>query len=381
VRALIVEDGYQRGALAACRALGRTGWKVGIASPEPGGFGASSRWAEGWHRVPSPEAGRDPFLEALQAAIAEGGYDLVFPAGDGELLAISEGRERLGAIVPYAAHDDLVRALDKLQLAEAARSAGLAVPEIVPAAEAGASFNGAVVVKPRLTTAAGEEGGALRLRAVLARTAEAAQERVDFLRSVGAEPLLQRFVPGVLSALIVVTDREGRIVVSVQQQAEMIWPREAGGSVRARVVPVDEGLEKQVGALLAELRWFGLAQVQFQPGESGEPLLIDLNARFYGSMALALASGPNLPSIWAALAIGERPPVVRLPSTGARYHWLEADLRRALVERHGGLLRDVAGSLRYARRSTHGLWDRRDPGPALRHLGWLALRRLRKFGR
>jgi predicted ATP-grasp superfamily ATP-dependent carboligase len=379
VRALIVEDGYQRGALAACRALGRTGWKVGIASPEPGGFGASSRWADRWHRVPPPEAGADLFLEALQAAIADGAYDLVFAAGDGELLAISGGREQLGAIVPYAAHDDLVRALDKLQLAEAARSAGLAVPETVPAAEG--SFTGAVVVKPRLTTTAGEEGGALRLRAVLARTAEEADEHVDFLRSVGAEPLLQRFVPGVLSALVVVTDREGRIVVSIQQEAEMIWPREAGGSVRARVVPVDEGLERQVGALLAELRWFGLAQVQFQPDESGKPLLIDLNARFYGSMALALASGPNLPTIWAALAIGERPPVVRLPAAGARYHWLEADLRRALVERNGGLLRDLAGSLRYARRSNHGLWDRRDPVPALRHLGWLLLRRLRKVGR
>jgi len=376
VRALIVEDGFQRGALAACRALGRAGWKVGIASPEPGGFAASSRWADRWHHVPSPEAGREAFLEAAQATVDAGGYDLVFGAGDGEVLAISSGRDRLGAIVPYPAHEDLVRALDKLRLADAARRVGLAVPETL--AEA---LDGPVVVKPRLTTTAGEEGGALRLRAVLAQTAEEAQERVDFLRSVGAEPLLQRYVPGELTALIVVTDREGRLVVSVQQAADVIWPLEAGGSVRARTVPVDEGLEERVGALLAELRWFGLAQVQFQPGEKGEPLLIDLNARFYGSMSLALSAGPNLPAIWAALAIGDGPPIVQLPSAGARYHWLEADLRRALAQRRGGLLRDIGGSLRYARRSTHGLWDRRDPVPAVRHVGRLALRGLRKLRR
>jgi predicted ATP-grasp superfamily ATP-dependent carboligase len=367
VRALIVEDGNQRGALAACRALGRTGWFVGIGSPEPGGFAATSRWAGGWHRVPAPEGGEKDFLEAVQGAVAEAGYDVIFAAGDGEVLAISAGRERLDAIVPYAAHGDLVRAMDKVQLAEAAQTAGLSVPEIFPEPP-----EGPVVVKPRLTTTRGEEGGALRLPAMLAHGSEEARERMEFLRSVGAEPVLQRYVPGQLSALVAVTDRDGRIVAAVQQQAGVVWPSEAGGSVRARTVPVDAGLEERVATLLAELRWFGLAQVQFQHDDDGEPLLIDLNARFYGSMALALAAGPNLPAIWAALAVGRRPPVTPLARTGVKYHWLEADLRRG-----GG----VVDSLRYARSAVHGLWDRRDPLPALRHAGRLGLRGLRKLRR
>ena len=371
MRALIVEDGHQRGALAACRALGRTGWGVGIGSPEPGGFAATSRWADRWHRVPAPEAGEEQFLEATEAAVAAGGYDLVFAAGDSEVLALSAGRERLGAVFPYATHENLLRAMDKVRLAEAARAAGLSVPETYDEPP-----EGPVVVKPRLTTTRGEEGGALRLRAVVAHGPAEAREQMAWLSSVGAEPLLQRYVPGRLEALVAVTDREGGIVASVQQQADVVWPSEAGGSVRARTVPIDAGLEERVAALLAELRWFGLAQVQFQRDESGEPLLIDLNARFYGSMALALAAGPNLPAIWAALAIGQRPPVISLPRAGVTYHWLEADLRRVGADR-----RRVADSLRYARNATHGLWDRRDPLPALRHAGRLALRGLRKLRR
>jgi hypothetical protein len=119
--------------------------------------------------------------------------------------------------------------------------------------------------------------------------------------------------------------------------------------------------------------------VQFQRSNTGELFLIDLNGRFYGSMALAVGAGPNLPAVWAALATGRRPPLIPDPWTGTRYHRLEVDLRRALSERRGGLVRDVADCLRYAAGAQHGLWDLRDPAPAVRYSGTLALRGLRKL--
>lgn len=374
MRALIVEDGYQRGALAAARALAGTGWTVGIASPRPG-FAFRSRATARRHEVPPPEAGEEAFLEAVRAAIGAGGYEIVFGAGDGEVIALSAGRESLPAVVPYPEHDQVLRALDKVRLAEAAAGVGLRVPEPISLDH----VDGPVIVKPRLTTARDAEGGVIRLRAALASGPGDAARKADELRSVGAEPLFQRHVPGALTALIMLVDRESRPVVAVQQRAEAIWPPDVGGSVRARTEAVDENLEQLVTKLLAELRWFGLAQVQFQSDGQAEPVLIDLNGRFYGSMALALAAGPNLPAIWAALGTGKRPPVAVLPRAGVRYHWLEADLRRALRERRGGLARDVLGSLGYARGATHGLWNPRDPLPALRHAGVLAARGARKL--
>jgi predicted ATP-grasp superfamily ATP-dependent carboligase len=364
VRALIVEDGFQRGSLAACRALGRAGWEVGIGSPEKG-FASSSRFATAWHEVPPPEEDESGFVAGVRQAVEAGGYELVFGAGDGEVLALSAARDGLGAIFPYGPHEDVVRALDKVSLAEAAQRVGLAVPQSARSEEA------PVVVKPRQTTVHDPQGGPLRLRAEVKETPVEAHVRVEYLESVGAEPLVQRFVEGDLVAQVMVTDRDSRVVAAVQQRASSMTP--SGGTARGETEDLDQTLAEGVTALLAELNWFGIAQVQFQVPPGGEPVLIDLNGRFYGSMALALAAGLNLPSIWASLATGRRLPVIDPPRIGVRYHWLESDLRRAVQERRG-----LAGTLRYAVGARHGIWDARDPGPALRHAGRLAGRALRR---
>ncbi len=359
MRALIVEDGFQRGSLAACRALGRAGWEVGIGSPEKG-FASSSRFAAAWHEVPSPEEDSTGFVAGVRRAVEVGGYELVFGAGDGEVLALSGTRDDLGAIFPYGPHADVVRAFDKVALSEAAQQVGLAIPASVSPEEA------PVVVKPRRTIAHDPQGEPLRLRAKVKHTPEEARARVEHLESLGAEPLVQRYVEGDLVAQIAVTDRDSRVVASLQQRAASMTPR--GGTARGETEALDSSLAGRVAALLEDLNWFGIAQVQFVVPRAGEPVLIDLNGRFYGSMSLALAAGVNLPAIWAALATGRPLPVIEPPRIGVRYHWLESDLRRG----HG-----IPGSLRYALGARHGLWDGRDPGPALRHAGRLALRLLR----
>ena len=305
-------------------------------------------------------------MAAVCRAVDAGGYELVFGAGDGEVLALSAARDELGAIFPYGPHEDVVRAFDKVALSEAARRAGLAVP-------GGARPEDApVVVKPRQTTVHDPRGGPLRLRAEVEETPEEADARVEYLESVDAEPLIQSFVEGDLVAIVAVTDRESRIVAAVQQRASAMTPH--GGTARGETEVLDPSLSERVGALLADLNWFGMAQVQFQMPPGGEPVLIDLNGRFYGSMALALAAGPNLPAIWAALATDRPLPSLAPVRVGVRYHWLESDLRRALDEGRG-----LAGALRYAIGARHGLWDRRDPGPAARHAGRLVLRALRRL--
>ena len=366
LRALIVEDGFQRGSLAAARALGGAGWQVGIGSPQQG-FAASSRSTWAWHRVPSPEDSEDGFIAAVRKAVDAGGYDVVFGAGDGEVLALSAGRDELDAIFPYAPHEDVVCAFDKVELAESAARAGLSIPPPALAEDA------PVVVKPRRTTVNDPEGGPLRLRARVAQTPGEARAQVEYLESVGAEPLIQEYIEGDLLAYVAVTDWDSRVITAVQQRTEEIWPRQSGGSIRARTEPVDQELAARIASLLVDLRWFGIAQTQFQVAPGRDPVLIDFNGRFYGSMALVLAAGTNLPAIWAALATGRPLPEVEMPRDGVRYHWLESDLRRAVSERRG-----LVSSLGYAIGSRHGLWDAQDPAPAAVHVKRLAGRALRR---
>jgi predicted ATP-grasp superfamily ATP-dependent carboligase len=208
------------------------------------------------------------------------------------------------------------------------------------------------------------------VRASVAPDASAARERITEMREEGAEPILQEHVEGRLMAFIALTDRDARIVARVQQVADRIWPVGVGISARARTVEVDPALAAGVGKLLEALGWFGLAQLQFIIGEDGVPRLLDFNGRFYGSIALAISAGPNLPSIWGQLAVGRSPGRVPEARPGVVYQWLAGDLRAGL-QTASGYARALAAldSMALAPRATHSVWRASDPWPAISLLG------------
>lgn len=367
-RVLIVEASADRAALAACRALGAAGWTVGVASTDRAGLVAASRCAAARHRVVPPHRDLEGFIRDVNAAIEAGRYELVFPGGgDAEALALSMRRDELAAQVPYPAHDRFLRASDKVELTAAAERLGLAVPrtvEIDPGTEA--ELDPPLVVKARLHAPLEAEGGSSRFEAAVVSDLEEARRQAEEIRGLGGAPIAQELIDGRLMALTIVTDRDSRVLARAQQVAELTWPPGAGVSVRARTVAVDEELGRRTAELVAELGWFGLAQLQFVLSPARGPVLVDFNGRFYGSLSLALAAGPNLAAIWAAEATGRPAP----PSGDARprvaYQWLGGDLRRALTERRGGLGRDLAGSLLAGRGAVRPMWSRRDPRPTLR---------------
>ena len=368
-----MEPGRSRGALAAARALSAAGWEVGMAYP-CGPLAAHSRAVRWRHPLPDLTSDPDGFVRAVDQACEEVGYRLVFGSDDAEVVALTTRREEIRAEVPHAPAGAITRAMDKTSLAGLATRAGLTVPRTFAPDDPDLP-DAPLLVKPTLRrrTGAGRSatepaGGREQARAAAAR-----------MTARGEDALLQERVEGLLMALSVVVARDGRVVAAIQQEAELLFPPGTGMSARALTVPVDRSLLERAGRLLDDLDWFGLAQLQFVVARGGEPALIDLNGRFYGSMALAIAAGANLPALWAGLAIGEPPtaePLLGRP--GVRYQWLEGDLRRALSERRGGLVRDVLGVLRPRRGTAGAIWSTRDPGPALRHtlrLGSLAVRR------
>lgn len=381
MRILILGADDSRGALAAARGLGRTGARVAFASPVRGHLVARSRWIRQWHPLPPPAAGHPAFAAAVTDVVRTQGYEQVYAAGDDWLAALVAAREQIPAAVPYTATPSLLRAMDKLELVELATSAGLQAPRTVPATpEACRTWEGPAVVKPRRHFAAGVVASRERLEAVVAADRDQALRHADAMRAAGAEPVLQELVRGRLLALTLLTDRGSRPVARVQQVADEVWPVAAGVSTRAHTVPVDPDLAARFEQLLSSLGWFGLAQGQFLLGAGG-PVLIDVNARYYGSMQLAMAAGVNLPSLWADLAAGRPVPAPVDARPGVRYAWLEGDLRRAASQRRGGLLRDVARTLSHGRRATHSIASWSDPLPAGDHGLALLRRGLRKARR
>ena len=364
MRALIMDQGLDRGSLAAVRALRDDGWTVGVGSPIRG-LAGSSRAVSRWHEVPTAECGVREYLEAVRTAVDEGGYDVVFTSDDIGVIALSRHRDGLGAVVPYACHDTVVRSLDKLGMTCAARAVGLEVPGTSRATDDVLErLDAPAIVKPRLHSVL-RPGAPGRLETVLARSPEEARRAVAKIREAGVEAILQEVIQGDLMSFQAVVDRDGRMLAPVQQRSPRTWPPDSGSAARSHTVAIDPVLAARVEAFFQRLGWFGLAQLQFiAPHDGGEPRLIDLNGRYYSSLALAVASGPNLPGIWARLATGR--PVGPIPPSepGHSYQWFSRDLRASW--RAEGL-RGAAGTMRISAASVHSVWRHDDPWPSFQH--------------
>ncbi|MGO9319770.1 MAG: hypothetical protein ACLQBY_03045 [Solirubrobacteraceae bacterium] len=366
MRALLVDQSRDRSTLVAVRSLAAAGFTVGTGAEQPS-FASLSRYAGRHHLVHECADDEDRFIADVAAAVRDGGYDIVFCGYETGLLALSRRRAEIEpAVWPYPPHAAVARTFDKLELFEATRAAGLRAPHTEPAtAEALDAWSGPVVVKARNHVPQRFDTG-------IFQSPGEARRLVRQILAEGGEPLLQTPLNGRMGAVIVVVGRDGRLVTEIHQEALRTWPPGAGDTVLGVVVEPDPELSGGVRALVRELGWFGLAQIEFFRDRDGAAWITDFNGRFYGSMALATGAGANVPALWAQEALGGAAPA-SAARLGARFQWLNRDLAAGYAAGPRGLL----GALAAAPFASHSMWDLRDPLPAARYLLPEGLRRLR----
>jgi predicted ATP-grasp superfamily ATP-dependent carboligase len=138
----------------------------------------------------------------------------------------------------------------------------------------------------------------------------------------------------------------------------------AHGATGAESVHEPEMLQAAT-RLLEALQWNGVAMVEFKRHrDTGQFYFIEINPRFVGSLELAVASGVDLPWLFAQQA-AERP--VAGPTryrVGLKYRWLISKNVADAFERPLGYWAGVLASLLPVSRTDLSL---RDPGPHRAH--------------
>jgi predicted ATP-grasp superfamily ATP-dependent carboligase len=159
-----------------------------------------------------------------------------------------------------------------------------------------------------------------------ARLVRSAAQMESILADVPAQEqlIVQERVRGPLTSVELVLDREGRVAARFQHVTQRTWPPAAGSIALATSVEPDEELVSRAATMLADLGYWGLAQVDFVQTPQGHALL-DVNPRFYRCLPLAVACGTNLPALWHAVTVGRPVGSPRAYRTGVTYRWLEAD--------------------------------------------------------
>jgi predicted ATP-grasp superfamily ATP-dependent carboligase len=372
--ALVSEDAPAYGILAAVRGLSAAGYEPWVAVNGPGTYARRSHSCAGAVTVCHPAAEPDAYCRQLAEAARSLGAAVVLPGTDRALATLS-GKEHLffpDTVLGMGPAEVVLRAMDKSQLAQVGSDVGLSVPPWVVLTEADLTAAEdveypAIVkpVRPAGTRGAGDSFSARRL-----------ESHSDLLDVIGSHPgqtwLVQPFISGVLEAACGVA-WQGRVVCAAQQVADRIYPPDAGISAYARTVAPDPAVQRRVGALIEELGYSGIFQLQLLRTAAGRRYLIDMNLRPYGSLALTIAAGLNLPAIWADLLLGRSSAASarhigsreRTYRVGVRYRSEERDagaLMTALVRGHW---RRVVSGLVPRRGTVHAVFSLRDPLPLL----------------
>ncbi len=375
---VLVTDVEERAALAVCRGLAAAGYVVsGVAGATP----AAGHWSRAVrHRftLPNPRVDADGFVSGLAEIAARGEHDVLVACVDATTLAVSANRELFERhlLVGLPPHDVVLRCLDKPSMLAAATAAGLPPPPgatvggVEEAIAEAARLGYPVVVKPTRSLAAG----------LMRTTAYADDEQAlrELLATYRLPVTVQRCESGPVLSLGGVV-HAGELLGLCASRDLRMWPPRGGFTSASRSVAAADETVAALQRLLADLGWQGIFQLELVETRAGLPAAIDFNPRPYGSLALALAAGANLPATWvdALVGRGTRGPVVARPGVG--YRWEETEILNALSAVARG---DFLGAARIAvprRGTTHAFLQVRDPAPlAARALGILRRRLLRR---
>jgi FAD-dependent urate hydroxylase len=315
--------------------------------------------------VPHPLESLEGFVEGVRRVAAGSPYAGLIPGTDTTLDALSRARERIEPHVPMGLppHHVVEASLNKLSLAEAGASVGFATPETVvcstPAdAVAAAERLGFPVILKPVSSLIEVDGAPTRVGSM--RIADA-EQLVQMAPSYGIPCLIERPEEGsIVSYAGVFAD--GRLLATAASRYLRTWYPKAGNVCFSETIEPSAELTDRVVALLGRLGWQGIFELELIERTDGSYIALDLNPRLYGSVALAIAAGANLPAIWAQWLLGDQPAGANA-RPGVHYRWEDADFRHALRTARDGHPAKAAAMLAPRAGTAHPYLRASDPGP------------------
>jgi carbamoyl-phosphate synthase large subunit len=245
--------------------------------------------------------GDDPrFSDDVLARCEREAIDVLVPTVDSELLPLARRRDDFaaaGVTLVLASAATLEVCLDKWALAERChgRVRGPATV-VVDAAFDPQTIPLPAIVKPR--SGSGSRG--IRL---LEKRAE-----LEVLERDGTL-LIQEHLPGPEYSLDVLARADGHVAAVVPRERLKV---DSGIAVTGRTLK-DDALDAFARAVAEAIELTTVANVQVKIDASGEPALLEVNARFPGTMPLTVAAGVDMPRLAVMEALGEAIPDGPLP--------------------------------------------------------------------
>jgi predicted ATP-grasp superfamily ATP-dependent carboligase/protein-tyrosine-phosphatase len=381
-RQVLVLGDNDRAGLATVRSLGRAGLQVHLAAFEPTAVTRRSRYVHRIHRLGHPLQDPDRFVTRLLALLRRQRFDLAVPTSDKALVPLMPWRSALAELTQFAAPDQAAfeATYYKHVTVAVARRIGIAIPRTQIIHGPGAldrlvlPDDYPVVLKPSCSIVPGVVG---RSEVRVVHSEEELRDRLPGLAARGPV-LIQEFCPGHGIGINVLA-KAGELVAAFQHRR--VHEPVAGGASSYRVsMPLSAELLDAARRFCRELRWTGPAMLEFKEDPAtGRVVLMEVNGRLWGSLALAIQAGVDFPRLlYDMLVLGRATPTFtyRVPyyvrHTIADVDWLFTAARspagREMLRRT--CWRQEIGHVLH-RREGHDLEALDDPLPAA--IAWLEM--------
>lgn len=335
---ILIMDAAHKQSLASARSLGRAGLRVvmgeSVAQFDPTNPLPAFRSRYCCRSLVLPDLVTDGpgFVAAVLEFVRAYSLRMVLPTGDSTISLLRPYRQRLaelGCVLALAPEAALEIANDKDRTLAVAEKLGIPRPRSirieatsdlsVPAAEFGFPF----VLKPTMSwTDRAQE----RIVPVDVIDKDEACEIAERMMATGSGVLAQEWVPGRREGvtLFIMGDK---VLASCGHVAHRTSPPLGGASVvRESIQPPEDTLTAAV-QLVTAVGMQGVCEVEFRRDASGQPLLMEINARLAGTIENAVQAGVDFPLMIWRWAIGLDVDPVTEYRTGVRTRWLHGDLR------------------------------------------------------
>jgi predicted ATP-grasp superfamily ATP-dependent carboligase len=325
-RPVLILGSVPRITVPLARSLHAHGVRVEVASFSAVEGPPWSRAVSDFVRLPAPHDEGDEqsnLLESITRLISQRRYDMLIPVNDPSLAFISQHdtalRELLYVACPRA--EVVHRVLKKSLTLEIAGKSGIPTPStyrVSNPAELEAlssQLRFPVVAKPYDKGAKSDD---VDFKVRYYQTYETLRHALTAYGHLGAKILLQEFAVG-NGVGIEVLMHHGDPVAIFQHRRLKEFPASGGVAAVAVAEPLEAILVDQALALLRALEWEGVAMVEFRYDRArGQTSLMEVNGRYWGTLALPIQSGVDFPWYEWQIAHGEKPAV---PLNYAAAHW------------------------------------------------------------
>jgi protein-tyrosine-phosphatase/predicted ATP-grasp superfamily ATP-dependent carboligase len=309
-KALVMGDDT-RGFLATVRSLGRQGVEVHAAPFDFRSPALASRYIAAIHDVPPWMPGGEAWQQAMRRLLSEQRFDLVIPCDERGLLPLQRYRQEFTPFTRLAIpSDEAIRILfDKHGTRELAQRVGVAVArgrlaqQGDTAAAVLAEFGAPVVVKPRRSYTL--DGLARRGRVHV--TSDRALLDGLLAENEPDDLILESCFEGHGLGLSILA-HEGRLLQAFEHHR--VHERSGSSFYRVSAAP-NPSLVEACAAIAAGVGYTGIAMFEFKRNAAGDWILLEVNARPWGSLPLPVALGVDFPYRWYRLLVEgvETPPV------------------------------------------------------------------------